>query len=235
MFIHFSHTQYTQVIGYRLHDCHACDQQQPFGVYELTQSDAIYGIKIMDTLLQRFESCEVCGTVNPLNKKAAVSMTTEWRVGVPIENLAQLTGVQVRDPNRHPINDKSLTALMSRVMSMAHKFDGNITIMGWAAGVIGGVVGGAIAWVLWLVSVAIGTDKLETLAVLCPTLGILAGIIIRTITEIAARNRDMYHNELLFSMRKWGISVDRIGQALDREMVNSEKADRILQRLAAEK
>ncbi len=230
MFFLSIHTQRIKAIGYRVSDCPACVQQQPFGVYELSQSDALYGITVKNTILQRFERCEVCGTINPLDKKAEVAMAADWQPGDSITTLASATGVPLVDPDVNPINDATIVALIQRVMSLEHKFDGNITVMGWVAGV---VVGGVIGWIAWHAGLAIGKDDFQNVIFLgFPSA--ITGIVVRTVREIRESNRNMYHDELAFSAQKWGLTVNRIREALDRRMVNSEKADRILDRLASD-
>ncbi|MBI1310268.1 hypothetical protein GC176_03095 [bacterium] len=228
MFIYSSHKQFLTLLGYCIQECSLCGQQQPTGVYELTQTDAVYGIELKDTVLQRLLCCEVCGSADAVHRKEPVPQhTLHWPIGQPLSQLAELTGQTLATSAIEPINDHTLVAMMKRALSVRKSAEGQISLKGILTGISGVVVGGTAGWIAFACGIEIGKDDFQN-TVLGVLVGGLSGISYQTIKEIRAANRSLHRDELLPFMLRWSVTATQLQTALDREMVNDDRFDRLV-------
>lgn len=231
IFIFFSsHNQHFKQTGSYIEHCSECKQEQPHALYEISQTDAIYGIKVKDTLLSKIVACEICGNAKQINKKTVIKFGSPWTIDISIADLAHQINYVLADQSLTAVNKNSVTALVNRIASTKDSLDIAVSLVGWLCAVAGAITLGLVLGLLSHLGLNIlGGDTLAHIFAGI-WIGFFLGLITPTVIQLIQHNKTKRLAELKFYMSKLRIGSDEVKQYV-KEMPSMNNKARDLIRL----
>lgn len=209
-FIHSSHVKSLARKGSYISPCPMCRQEQPHSLYDMTQRDAIYGLKIKDTVVDRLSLCEICGAATWVGKKTCISVGPPWAITTPIEELAKATGYTLVDPQLAPVNKNTVEALLRRIANTPNSRDIVVPPIGYAIALLAAAACGALCWWLGENSIALFSQDPVNQTFVGIAGGGLVGLIVPTGWKLKQHNKGKRKDELLSFMKKLALTLEHI-------------------------
>ena len=226
-----SHKQQFARQGAFVELCPLCNQEQPFALYDVSQTDRIYGVKIAETVVDKFCSCEVCGFSMGLHKKDQIQIDSDWQISDGLAALANTLVYPLADQNAKMISHDTILVLLRRIASTKASFDVNIRPMNFLFALLASILTGG----LFATLASNGFRFSSTDAFGHGFMGAIAGfgicLLALSIRDLIYHNKTKREKELRFFMGKLNLSVNDVKAVSDALASKEHKIKAIVESL----
>jgi len=196
-------------------ECPLCNQEQAIAVYNVSQTDRVYGMKLAETLVNKLIACEVCGGTFQIPKKANIKVDSEWKISDGLAALADKCGHTLADRNIEMVNRKSIEALLRRIASTRASLDISISPKNFLLSILLGIVA---AGLLTLIS-SVGFSILPVDTFGHGFIGLFGGFILSVVglpvRDLVKFNKTKRADELRYFMKKLNLTKDDLRKVSD--------------------